>query len=155
MDSRISVIIPVYNAEKMIERCVESIIYGEVRDISVILVDDCSKDGSWKCCRKLADKYSNVSCYQNKENRGVSYTRNHGLEKVKGEYILFVDSDDWVSGQYVKKMLETAELNLDSLVICGLHFRDEVTGYRRDYIWKEDGDAVYHIKREKFFDLPE
>ena len=155
MSSRISVIIPVYNVENMIERCVESIIYGEMRDISVILVDDCSKDGSWGSCQKLAKRYPNVCCYQNEENRGVSYTRNHGLEIAESEYILFVDSDDWVSGQYAKKLVETAELNQNSLVICGLHFRDEVAGYRRDYLWEEGGNEIYRIRQEDFFDLPE
>ena len=155
MSSQISVIIPVYNAEKTIERCVESIIYGELRDISVILVDDCSKDGSWECCQKLANRYFNVCCYQNKENRGVSYTRNQGLKMAESEYILFVDSDDWVSGKYAKKLLAAARQNPDSLVICGLHFRDEVAGYRRDYIWKENGETFYHINQKAFFDLPE
>lgn len=155
MSSQISVIIPVFNAEKTLERCVESIIYGELRDISVILVDDCSGDGSWGCCRKLADRYPNVCCYQNEENRGVSYTRNHGLEKANSEYILFVDSDDWVSGQYAKKLLENAKLNPDALVICGLHFRDEVVGDRRDYIWEENGNAYYVVQQSDFFDLPE
>lgn len=155
MSSQISVIIPVYNAEKTIERCVESIIYGELRDISVILVDDCSKDGSWKCCQELANRYSNVCCYQNEKNRGVSYTRNHGLEVAQSEYILFVDSDDWVSGKYAKELLTAAKQNPDSLVICGLHFRDEVAGNRRDYIWEENGETFYHIPQKYFFDLPE
>lgn len=155
MSSRISVIIPVYNAEKTIERCVESIIYGEMRDVSVILVDDCSKDGSWGCCQKLANRYSNVRCYQNEKNRGVSYTRNHGLEVAESEYVLFVDSDDWVSGKYVKELLDTTIQYTDSLVICGLHFRDEVAGYRRDYVWEEYGEKVYHITQKDFFDLPE
>lgn len=155
MSSQISVIIPVYNAEGTIKRCVESIIYGELRDISVILVDDCSKDGSWECCQDLATRYSNVCCYHNEKNRGVSYTRNHGLEVAESEYILFVDSDDWVSGQYAKELFVAAKQNPDSLVICGLHFRDEVAGYRRDYIWEENGETVYYIPQKCFFDLPE
>lgn len=155
MSSQISVIIPVYNAEKTIERCVESIIYGELRDLSVILVDDCSKDGSWECCQKLANRYSNVRCYQNEKNRGVSYTRNHGLEVAEGEYILFVDSDDWVSGKYAKELLAAAKQYKDSLIICGLHFRDEVAGYRRDYVWEENGEMFYRITQSDFFDLPE
>ena len=155
MSSQISVIIPVYNAERTIKRCVESIIYGELRDISVILVDDCSKDGSWECCQELTKRYSNVCCYQNEKNRGVSYTRNHGLEVAESEYILFVDSDDWVSGKYAKELLVAAKQNPNSLVICGLHFRDEVAKYRREYIWEENGEKVYHVTQKEFFDLPE
>ena len=155
MSSQINVIIPVYNAEKTIVRCVESIVCGEMKDIVVILVDDCSKDNSWRCCQELSNRYSNVYCYQNEQNRGVSYTRNHGLEVAKSEYILFVDSDDWVSGKYAEELLDAAKQNPDELVICGLHFWDEVAGYRRDYIWEENGEVVYRITQKDFFKLQE
>ena len=154
MNNQISVIIPVYNAEKTIVRCVESIVYGELRDITVILVDDCSTDASWDHCQKLSSRYSNVYCYQNETNRGVSYTRNHGLEVAKCEYILFVDSDDWVSGKYAKDLLATAQQYPEALTICGLHFRDEIAGYQRDYIWNKDGDTIYYITQQDFFELP-
>lgn len=153
MSSQISVIIPVYNAEKTIVKCVESIVCGEMKDISVILVDDCSKDGSWRCCQELSNRYSNVCCYQNEQNRGVSYTRNHGLEVAKSEYILFVDSDDWVSGKYAEELLDTAQKNSNSLVISGFYFRNEVVGYKQDYIWKKDGEEVYSIVQKDFFKL--
>ena len=155
MSNKISVVIPVYNAVKTLERCVESIIYGEFKDISVILVDDCSKDDSWECCQKLSNRYSNVYCYQNKKNSGVSYTRNHGLKVADSEYILFVDSDDWVSGKYAEKLLSVAQQNPNSLVISGLHFRDEVAGYQRDYIWEKDGQAVYCVDQKDYFKLQE
>lgn len=155
MNNQISVIIPVYNAEKTIVRCVESIIYGELRDITVILVDDCSKDRSWDCCLNLSSRYSNVHCYQNETNRGVSYTRNYGLEVAECEYILFVDSDDWVSGKYAKELLATTQQYPEALTICGLYFRDEIEGYRRDYIWEKNGEAFYHITQKDFFKLPE
>ena len=151
MSNKISVVIPVYNAVKTLERCVESIIYGEFKDISVILVDDCSKDDSWECCQKLSNRYSNVYCYQTKKNSGVSYTRNHGLKVADSEYILFVDSDDWVSGKYAEKLLSVAQQNPNSLVISGLHFRDEVAGYQRDYIWEKDGQAVYYVDQKDYF----
>lgn len=151
----ITVIIPVYNAEKTIERCVESIIYGEMRDISVILVDDCSSDGSWGCCLDLSNRYPNVSCYRNEKNRGVSYTRNFGLEIAKSEYVLFVDSDDWVSGKYAEKLLFAAQQNPNSLIISGFSFRNEVAGYKQDYIWEKDGKNIYHVAKKDFFKLQE
>lgn len=149
----VSVVIPVYNAEKTIERCVESLIYGEMRDISVILVDDCSSDGSWRCCLDLSNRYPNVWCYRNEKNRGVSYTRNFGLEVAKSEYILFVDSDDWVSGQYAEKLLSAAQQNPNSLIISGFYFQNEVEGYRQDYIWEKDGQSVYRVTQKDFFEL--
>lgn len=154
MDNKVSVIIPVYNAEKTVEKCVESIIYGDLKEVEVILVEDCSKDDSWAVCQSLAAKYENVYSYQNEKNSGVSYTRNQGLKKAKGEYILFVDSDDWVSGKYATTLLESAKAYPDALVICGLHFHDNVAGEKRDYLWEEEGKQIYIIQQEQFFDLP-
>lgn len=153
MNPKVSIVIPVYNAEKTLRKTVESLIYGEEQNIKIILVEDCSKDNSWKCCQELSDKYSNVYCYQNEKNRGVSYTRNHGLKVADSEYIIFVDSDDWVSGRYVKELLSAAQKTPDALVICGLHFRDEVAGNQRDYIWEKAGKAVYHVAQKDFFKL--
>lgn len=153
MSNKISVIIPVYNAEKSIEKCVESIVYGDLKDISIILVDDFSKDDSWERCQNLSKVYPNVYCYQNEKNSGVSYTRNHGLKVVDSEYILFVDSDDWVTGKYAEKLLSAAQQNPNSLVISGFYFRNEVAGYKQDYIWEKDGKPVYYISQNDFFKL--
>ena len=142
MHGQISVIIPVYNAEKTLERCVESIIYGAIRDISVILVDDCSNDGSWECCQDLSNRYPNVYCYQNEKNKGVSYTRNHGLEVAKSEYILFVDSDDWVDLESYKKILdklrefEQENTQIDMLLANYVY---EKEGARRKKVMRQTG----------------
>ena len=69
---KVSVVIPVYKAEGMLRRCVESIIFGEEKDLEVILIEDCSPDGSWNLCQQLALEYSRVICLQNDQNRGVS-----------------------------------------------------------------------------------
>lgn len=154
MANTVSVIIPVYNAAKTVERCVESLVFGEQKDMEIILVEDCSKDDSWEMCQMLSAKYENVHSYQNEKNSGVSYTRNHGLSKASGEYILFVDSDDWVSGRFATTLLKTAKEYPDALVICGLHFHDDVAGEKRDYLWEEDGDSLYIVEQKHFFELP-
>ena len=136
----VSVIIPIYNAENTIEKCVESIVYGQLHEIEIILIDDCSKDASWNICQLLSIKFPNVFCYQNKKNSGVSYTRNYGLGKANGKYILFVDSDDWVSGKYAYKLLENALQYTNSLIICGLHYHDTILGEKRDSVLEIDGD---------------
>ena len=125
----ISIIIPVYNAKNTLRRCVESIVYGEEREVEVILVEDCSKDDSWEICTKLEREFSQVKCYRNDKNRGVSYSRNQGLKKAHGEYVLFVDSDDWVSGRCVKRMIEMVTQYPDLFVICGYRYYDNVTGF--------------------------
>lgn len=153
MNAKVSIVIPVYNAEKTVGRTVESLVYGEERNIEIILVEDCSRDNSWEVCQNLSKRYPNVYCYQNKKNSGVSYTRNHGLEVADSEYILFVDSDDWVTGTYAEKLLSAAQQNSNSLVISGFYFRNEVAGYRQDYIWEKDGKNSYRVTQKDFFKL--
>ena len=128
---KVSVVIPVYKAEGMLRRCVESIIFGEETDLEVILIEDCSPDGSWNLCQQLALEYSRVICLQNDQNRGVSYTRNRGMDVATGKYLLFVDSDDWVSGKYVKTMIDAAEENPGKMIACGFTFIDHI---RRDRV---------------------
>ena len=153
MRQSVSIIIPVYNASESLERCVESIALGEFRDLDIILVEDCSKDNSWDVCRLLSERFKNVRCYQNKKNSGVSYTRNQGLRFANSEYIMFVDSDDWVSGKYVKTMVEAADNNSDSLIVCGLYYLDNVAGYKREYLWNDGAEDISLVSKEYFFDL--
>lgn len=153
MRQSVSIIIPVYNASESLERCIESIALGEFRDLDIILVEDCSKDNSWDVCRLLSERFKNVRCYQNKKNSGVSYTRNQGLRFANSEYIMFVDSDDWVSGKYVKTMVEAADNNSDSLIVCGLYYLDNVAGYKREYLWNDGAEDISLVSKEYFFDL--
>lgn len=90
-----SLILPVYNAEKYVKRCVNSLLRQEYTDYEIILVDDGSTDSSGSICDKLADKNNNIFAYH-KENGGLSDARNYGMDRAKGNYILFIDSDDWV-----------------------------------------------------------
>lgn len=129
----ISVVVPVYNAEKTLRRCVESILFGEEHNLEVILLEDCSTDGSWALCQTLAEEYPQVVCLQNDRNRGVSYTRNRGLDSATGQYLLFVDSDDWVRGSYVKTLITAAKENPGKLVACGFTFVDHTKSEQRYY----------------------
>lgn len=95
MNELISVIVPVYKAEKYLDRCVESLVNQSYENIEILLIDDGSPDGSGAICDRWAEKNSKVRVIHNK-NQGVMYTRLCGAEKSKGEYILFVDSDDWI-----------------------------------------------------------
>lgn len=155
MKKKVSVIIPVYNASESLERCVESIVFGEFKNVEVILIEDCSKDNSWDLCQTLSARFKNVQCHRNKKNRGVSYSRNQGLIYADNDYIMFVDSDDWVSGKYVNVMMKAAESRPECLTICGLHYLDKVTDYRRQYLWEAGKEEFCLIGREKFFCLVE
>lgn len=100
---RYSVIIPVYQAEKTLNRCVDSLLAENYTDCEIILVNDGSKDRSGEICQAYADRCANV-VYIEKENGGVSTARNAGLDLARGEYIVFVDSDDYVMPGFFEAM---------------------------------------------------
>lgn len=153
MEPKVSVIVPVYQAGKTLEKCVESLIFGSYRNLEVILVEDCSTDDSWALCQKLSEAFGNVRCVRNSENRGVSYTRNRGAAMADGAYICFVDSDDWVSGNYVNRLVETAERFAPALTICGFRFHEEAAGYWADYLWDAGVADPIPLPGERFFAL--
>ncbi|MBQ9135760.1 MAG: glycosyltransferase family 2 protein [Lachnospiraceae bacterium] len=102
----ISVVVPVYNAEKFIEKCVTSITAQRFADLEILLVDDGSKDNGGVLCDKLAKNDKRVRVIH-KENAGVSAARNTGMDAAKGKYILFVDSDDYLPENYVEELVQT------------------------------------------------
>ena len=93
----ISVIVPIYNVEKQLERCIKSLLKQTLQEIQIILVNDGSTDESGKIAKKYAENYPDKILYLEKENGGLSDARNFGLEYAKGKYIAFVDSDDYVT----------------------------------------------------------
>ena len=98
-----SVIVPIYNAEKTLRRCVDSLLREGYPDAEILLVNDGSSDGSGEICRDYADRYPNVLCLE-KENGGVSAARNMGLDHAGGDYVVFVDSDDYAVGDFFDAM---------------------------------------------------
>ena len=114
----ISVIVPVYNSEKTLERCVRSLQRQTAVDLEIILVDDGSTDGSRLLVSTLAREDARIRVIH-KENGGVSSARNAGIEAAKGEYLMFTDSDDYVEPEMAEKMLEG--IGEDDIAICGFH----------------------------------
>ena len=112
-----SVIVPVYNASKGIERCVRSICESGQGEVEVILVDDCSKDNSFEKCLELCKLYPQLKVFHNEVNKGVSYTRNRAIQNATGEYLLFVDSDDYISLDCIEKMI-SIQRKYDVALVC-------------------------------------
>ena len=110
-----SVIIPVYNVEKYIERCLKSVISQNYDDLEIIVVDNGSTDRSGSICDSYANEYANISVYHI-ENHGVGPARNFGLSKVKGEFICFVDADDYLVGNLFSDVESQLDSQLDLLV---------------------------------------
>lgn len=116
---KISVIVPVYNAEKYLRRCIDSILAQTFTDFELLLIDDGSKDKSGEICDEYAKKDNRIKVYH-KANEGISATREYGISKANGEYIQFVDSDDWITNEMLELMYYKAmSLNAD---IVGCNF---------------------------------
>lgn len=146
MQQKVSVVIPVYQSEDTIERCVESIINGVYDNLQVILIEDFSKDNSWKKCQQLSLKYNEVIAIRNDCNQGVSYTRNQGLKIADGKYLIFVDSDDWVEENYIKELVDIQEEYHPILTCCG-YFNHDEGNCRRNEIFTIEKEGLVPLKR--------
>jgi len=125
LDIKISIIVPVYNVEKYINRCLDSILNQSFSEWECILIDDGSSDNSGKICDEYTKKDSRFRVIH-QENSGVCVARNVGIECAKGEWLGFVDADDWISSETYKIALECAEANDAEVVQWGLVYSDGV-----------------------------
>lgn len=143
----ISVVVPVYNVEDYIEECLESIEKQSFSSYEVILVDDGSKDSSVRIAQGYVDRLNNWKLVH-KENGGLSSARNAGIAEAMGEYICFVDSDDFLAQDYLQKLYEAAMLYQADLVISDYH---EVDALGQDSN-KDKGKGLYQqgiVEREE------
>ena len=123
--SLISIIVPVYNVESYLAKCLNSLVNQTLQNIEIIVVNDGSNDNSQKIIDKYALQYPQIKSYQ-KENGGLSDARNFGLRQVNGSYIAFVDSDDWIELTMMQEMYDLALKNSAEIVVCGLVKVNEV-----------------------------
>ena len=144
MAPTVSIIVPVYNAEKTIGRCIDSILGQQYTDFELLLVDDGSKDGSGAICDSYALADSRVQVIH-KENTGVSDTRNIGISRARGVYLQFLDSDDWITPDATKLLVETARDHDCDLVISDFY---RVVGERVSRKGDIDEDRV--LTREEY-----
>ncbi len=114
----ISVIIPIYNNETFLQKCIDSILMQTYSNLEIILVDDGSTDGSGKICDQYAQKDPRVKVVH-QQNQGISAARNAGIAVAKGEYISFVDSDDWVDATFIEILLKTAQQSNALIAVVG------------------------------------
>ena len=104
-EALISVIIPVYNVEKYLPGCIDSIIEQTYRNLEIILINDGSPDNSGEICKKYAEKYPFFKYYE-KENEGLSRTRNFGIQHAEGKYFVFLDPDDELTNSSLKNLAD-------------------------------------------------
>ena len=117
---KVSVIVPVYNVEDYLAKCLDSLVHQTLKDIEIIVVNDGSPDNSQKIIDKYQKKYSTKIKSFSKPNGGLSSARNYGLKYAKGKYISFVDSDDWLTKDALEKMYNKAVENDSDIVICDM-----------------------------------
>lgn len=130
MDNLISVIVPVYNVEKYLNECIDSILSQTYENFELLLIDDGSTDTSSEICKSYLEKDSRIR-YFRKENGGLSDARNYGIERANGEYITFIDSDDYIEKTYLEVLVNEITSNQSDVAVVNYVRVDEkgVTSY--------------------------
>lgn len=141
---KVSIIIPCYNVEKYLKRCLLSIVKQTLKEIEIILVDDGSTDNTSMLCDEWAKKDSRIKVIH-KQNEGLGYARNSGLNLAQGEYIAFVDSDDYVDINMYEQLYNSSERGKYDAIFCGL--RQEIAP--QSYIQVQDFDNITIFKEEQ------
>ena len=166
---KLSIIVPVYNTEKHLKKCFDSIINQNNSEIEIVVINDGSTDNSETIIKEYTDKYKDIFKYYKKDNTGVADTRNFGIEKATGEYIMFLDSDDYIDQKlydnikkYIDENVELIKYKMQRVdendklleIVPGATF-DEITGeegfnrlYGTDVLL--DSPCVYVIKKDIF-----
>lgn len=142
-NSLVSIIVPAYNVEKYLVRCLDSLIGQSYPNIEIIVVDDGAKDNTPTICDEYANKDIRIHCYH-KENGGLSDARNYGLQYATGDYLTFIDSDDYVHTDYVKTLYENIIAENTDISIC--NFEKVVEG--KQPISQAQGDRMLFSQDE-------
>ena len=148
MNPKVSVVVPCWNVEKYLDRCIESLINQTLKDIEIVLVDDVSSDKTPKICDEWKKRDSRIVVVHKTENEGLGYARNTGLEHSFGEYVMFLDSDDTFELDACAKMYETAK-KYDADVVSGNFITEELPN-----VWNishEDGGDVLLSSKDEIY----
>lgn len=124
MDNIISIVLPVYNVEQYLERCLESVIHQTYRNLEIICINDGSTDSSLDICKAYAEKDSRIVIVD-QENKGLAYVRNKGIELATGNYIAFIDSDDYVDSCYIEKLYESLLEKQADIVVANVRYEQK------------------------------
>ena len=148
---KISIIIPIYNADKYLARCIDSILAQTYKNFELILVNDGSSDNSSDICNEYKLRDKRIHTYHN-QHKGVSYSRNFGIIKSSGTYICFIDSDDWIETNYLKAFFKFGDKKDYQYVSQGITFDNSKTtwsffSYKDKY---ENNDSSIFIENKIF-----
>ncbi len=154
IETLISIIVPVYNVEEYIKECIDSIINQDYKNIEVILVDDGSTDMSPQICDEYTKKDNRIKVIH-KENEGVSAARNVGIEKSNGEWITFVDADDWIEKNYISSMYKVIDKHTGIVIGRTIAVEKDVEihdGYKGKMLERFSGESKKELFKSIFND---
>lgn len=141
---KVSVIVPVYNTEKYLRRCLDSLVNQTLNELEIIVIEDNSPDNSNVILKEYEDKYKDkIRVFHNKTNKGIGYNRNKGIKEASGEYLGFVDSDDFVDETMYEKLYNKAEKDKLDLVVCNFK---RVVSIKDDYKELDNEDNIKNFK---------
>lgn len=152
VEYKVSIIVPIYNAEEYLEECLDSIINQTYQNIEIILINDGSKDNSGEICERYQNQDTRIITFHN-DNHGVSYSRNCGIKISSGQYILFVDCDDTIDETYVEKLMKPIKQQNYDLVLCEINIKTKniplfVRKKEKSGIFSED--FIYYLDLLKY-----
>lgn len=148
----VSIVVPVYNAEKYLTNCVQALQRQTYKNIEILLVDDGSEDKSLQICQRFAEADSRI-CAIHKENGGVSSARNRGIIEASGYYLMFADSDDLPDPEWVRHMVKLAEQWNINFVICTYRKANNYIEAKQPIDHKKAFEPVWALTREEFFEV--
>lgn len=152
MRNKISIIVPIYNTEKYLERCLQSLINQDYKNIEIILINDGSNDKSISICNTYKNKDNRIIVID-KKHTGVADTRNIGIKKATGDYIGFVDSDDYIDKDMFKNLVEGAEKYKCEISMCDLvetySLNDEIKEYKLKHVKMDKKQALEQLLYDK------
>lgn len=143
---KISIIIPVYNVKDYLDECLKSVCEQTYTELEILVIDDCSNDGSAEMCDEWAQKDNRIKVFHT-ANNGVSEARNLGLQNATGKYIAFVDSDDYINQNLIKRLYDTLVENNSDIAICKEHAVEEAEKRSADEVVPKG--SVQGLNREK------
>lgn len=139
----VSIIIPVYNNEDLLPKCLDSVVNQSYKNIEVLLIDDGSKDKSGSICDEYQQRDSRVRVFH-RENQGASLARKFGLSEAKGEFVQFVDSDDWIKLDMTEKLMDSVDANNSDIAWCDVEMVEKGGNY--DFNIKFDSSSSEMLK---------
>lgn len=149
----ISVIVPVYNAEKFLNRCVDSILEQTYPNFELVLVDDGSTDYSLDILKEYAEQDDRVNVIS-QQNKGVSGARNTGLQAAQGEYFLYIDADDWIEENMIERLVSISKQEDADIVMCNSDHAEEKTDVIKNHeikveVWNQDKQQHEFMKHQR------